>query len=367
MGFDLQSRILEKDMQDIYESLSLEEKKFFNKSKILITGAGGFVGFYILNFFNNFKKELKISNIIGIDNFKVGKPKWLEYNILKAIDFYCIDLILEDVKKVDPHKSCDIVIHLASIASPVYYRKFPLETIDVNVWGLRKLLEYYKDANLKKFLFFSSSEIYGDPPDSEIPTNESYRGNVSTIGPRACYDEAKRFGETLCYVFNKQFNIPIVIVRPFNNYGPGMKLNDKRLPADFANCITANRDIIILSDGSPTRTYCYISDAIVGYLKALCFPKNFECFNIGKSDEERSVLDVAYIYQRIGKQIWNYTKDIVFKIPDDPEYLEHCPNRRCPDTKKARSLLNFEAKTSLEEGVKKFLIFLKETGRTLWL
>ena len=122
--------------------------------------------------------------------------------------------------------------------------------MDANVIGLRKLLDYYKEKPIKSFLFFSSSEVYGDPDPNRIPLEEDYRGNVATIGPRACYDEAKRFGETMSYLFAEKYNLPIKIVRPFNNYGPGMNLNDKRVPADFAKAVFENRDIEIFSDGT---------------------------------------------------------------------------------------------------------------------
>ncbi len=175
----------------------------------------------------------------------------------------------------------DIVIHAASIASPIFYRKFPLETIDSNVLGIRRVLEYSKKKKSKvKILYFSTSEIYGDPANNKIPTNESYNGNVSCVGPRACYDESKRLAETLCYVYSNYFKVPVVVVRPFNNYGPGLDIQDGRLPADLAKFILSKNDIKIYSDGKPTRSFCYISDAIIGYLKAMCYPR-YNVFNIG--------------------------------------------------------------------------------------
>ena len=145
---------------------------------------------------------------------------------------------------------------------------------------------------LKGLLFFSSSEIYGDPAPEAIPTNESYRGNVACLGPRACYDEAKRFGETLCWVFANTLGTPIRIVRPFNNYGPGMALTDSRAPADFGQCVMQNRDITIFSSGAPTRTFCYVADAVAGYFKALLHDR-FDAFNIGIEKPEISVRELA--------------------------------------------------------------------------
>ena len=153
------------------------------------------------------------------------------------------------------------IIHAASIASPTYYRQYPIETMDANVNGLRSLLEYClrqkktKGIPVEGFLFYSTSEIYGDPTPENIPTPETYRGNVSCTGPRACYDESKRYGETLCVNFALQHDLPIKMARPFNNYGPGLKITDKRVLPDFARDIFAGRDIVMLSDGSPTRTF----------------------------------------------------------------------------------------------------------------
>src|SRR3977135_861476 len=141
--------------------------------------------------------------------------------------------------------------------------------MDANVGGLRNLLDYglrqaKSGSPLSGFLFFSSSEIYGDPPPDQIPTPETYRGLVSCTGPRACYDEAKRYGETLCVAFARQHGVATRLAPPFNNYGPGLKINDGRVLPDFARDALAGRDIVMLSDGSATRTFCYAADAIVG-------------------------------------------------------------------------------------------------------
>ena len=184
---------------------------------------------------------------------------------------------------------------------------------------------------------FSSSEVYGDPSKDSIPTEEIYRGNVSTTGPRACYDEAKRFSETICYLFAQEYQMPITMVRPFNNYGPGMKINDKRVPADFAKAIIENKNINIFSDGNPTRTFCYISDAITGYLKALTYGK-FDIFNIGTEKPEISIRNLAEIYKSHGINYFKYTGEITFLESNDLDYMTDNPNRRCPSIKKAKRL-----------------------------
>lgn len=352
----MNNKILSEDLNYIFKNFDNKEK--LNESNILLTGCAGFLGFYFLYFFYYYLKELGIKSIIGLDNFKLGKPKWIDNIKSSKVKIRNFDIIKDNINEIENVNNVNFVIHMASIASPTFYRKYPLLTVDANIWGLRRLLEYYKDKNLKGFLFFSSSEVYGDPSDEFIPTPEDYRGNVSTIGPRACYDESKRFGETLCYIYSKQFNIPITIVRPFNNYGPGMKLDDKRVPADFVKAVFENKDIVIYSDGTPTRTFCYIADAILGYLKVLTFG-NFEIFNIGIDRPEISIKQLAEIYVQKGRKILNYKGNIRFDKPLEKEYLIHNPSRRCPDIHKAQQLLNFYPSYYIEQGVERFIEFVK--------
>ena len=318
------------------------------------------MGYYFLHFFDTYKEKLGIKSIVAVDNFQSGKPEWAE-KIAKSgnIDFQVFDIIDGDINKLVLDKSNSFVIHMASIASPVFYRKYPIKTIEANIWGLKKLLDLYKDESLRGFLFFSSSEIYGDPDAAHIPTKEDFRGYVNTIGPRACYDESKRFGETICYEYAKEYNLPITLVRPFNNYGPGMKLGDKRVPADFASAVMNNEDIIILSDGKPTRTFCYIADAITGYLKVLLHG-SFDVFNIGIDKPEISILELANIYAQRGKELLNYSGKVVYQKSDEKNYLTDNPNRRCPVIDKARSILDYNPSIYAEEGVGRFIKYLIE-------
>ena len=333
----------------------------FENSNILITGCAGFLGYYLINYFEKYKKELKINSIVGLDSFLLGYPNWLkkiasqENSILDLVEFDIGKDKLENSKKFN---GITHIIHMASIASPTFYRKFPIETVDANIWGLRNLLDFYcKSQNLRGFLFFSSSEIYGDPDQKNIPTNEDYRGLVSCTGPRACYDEAKRFGETLCCIYRETYDLPLTIVRPFNNYGPGMRIDDKRLPADMANCIIKNKPIILFSNGQPTRTFCYVADAICGYIKALNSGLKKE-FNIGIDSEETSVLDFAKLFRNIGRDLINYNCDIEFANNIDKKYLVDNPNRRCPDIRKARIELNYDPKITIIDGINRYLSHL---------
>jgi UDP-glucuronate decarboxylase len=354
----MNNHILEDDLSYINDKIGASKSKFLD-STILITGCAGFLGYYIMHFLANYAKQLGIRKIIGLDSFLLNTPKWItELADEKIVEIQKFDIISDNIEDVNGSKDANFVIHMASIASPTFYRKYPLVTIDANIWGLRKLLDYYCNKNLKGFLFFSSSEIYGDPSPDFIPTPEIYRGNVSTIGPRACYDESKRFGETLCEVFAHKYNMPIGIARPFNNFGPGMRLDDKRVPADFAKSIFENKDITIFSDGYATRTFCYVADAIVGYFKILLNGK-FDIFNIGIESPEINVRQFAEIYKEQGAKYLDYTGEIKFSAPPEKEYLTHNPNRRCPIIEKAKKTLNYEPEVDVVAGVGKFLQFVK--------
>lgn len=356
----MKNKILVEDLSYIYNNLSVEERAKFKNSTIIMTGCGGFLGYYFMHFFAHYADDLQISKIIGLDNFLTGTRDWLETmeKNNKKVELKEFNVITDDIANIVDAKKANLIIHGASIASPIFYRIYPEETIDANITGLRRMLDYYKNKDIDGLLFFSSSEIYGDPFPEFIPTSEEYRGNVSTMGPRACYDEAKRFGETLCYIFNQKYNMPISIARPFNNYGPGMNINDKRLPADFAKAVHEGRDLIMYSNGKPTRTFCYIADAITGYLKVLLFGK-LDVFNIGIDKPEVSVAEFAELFSKNAKEIYDYKGKVVFQVSKDKEYMTDNPNRRCPNIEKAKKTLNYNPSISVDEGIGRYLEFLK--------
>lgn len=334
-------------LNDVTQIANNVESERFSGKKILLTGAVGFLGTYFTHYFINLNDMgiLKSKcHLICLDNFSRGVPPWLE-EFKKRDD---ISILESNIVECKTFPTCDFIIHAASIASPIFYRTYPIETMDANVIGLRNLLNFFNVNKCESFLFFSTSEIYGDPDPLNIPTKETYRGNVSCTGPRACYDESKRYGETLSVNFWQQHNFPIKIARPFNNYGPGLKITDKRVIPDFFNDVLNNRDIVLLSDGSATRTFCYISDAIEGYLRILLSNHNGESFNIGIESPEISMLDLA---KKIVK-ISNKNLKIKYNKSDDKDYLTDNPNRRCPSIEKAKNLLNFNPKVSLDEGLR---------------
>ena len=360
--------VLSNDIKHTLAGLSDTERAKFNGSTILITGCAGFLGYYFMHFFAAEAEELGIRKIIGLDNFMLGYPEWIrKLEKSPRMDIQKFDIIRDNIADIQGADEADFIIHMASIASPMFYRQFPIETLDANIWGLRSLLDFYAKRDIRGFLFFSSSELYGDPDPAHVPTSEDYNGNVCPTGPRACYDESKRFGETMCMLFAQKYGMPIGVARPFNNYGPGMRIGDKRVPADFALAVMENRDIEILSNGTPTRTFCYIADSVCGYLKILLHGA-YGYYNIGIEKPEISISRLAEIYVEAGRDIFGYTGQVRYAVSDDKEYLTNNPQRRCPNIDKARRELQYQPTIFVEEGVSRFLQYLKENeeGEYKW-
>ena len=211
------------------------------------------------------------------------------------------------------------------------------------------------ETPVEGFLFFSSSEIYGDPTPENIPTPETYRGNVSCTGARSCYDESKRYGETLCVFFAQQHGLPVKVARPFNNYGPGLKITDKRVLPDFAKDVLSGRDIVMKSSGTPKRTFCYVSDAVTGYYKVLVKGHPGEAYNIGVETPEISMAELADKVVSLADELWGYTGKVVRKI--DENYLADNPERRCPIIDKARAELGYQPAVLVDEGLRRSLLW----------
>lgn len=359
----LSKNLIEKKDLEYIHTKTKKEFETLSKNTILFTGANGFLGYYFVKSILRWNDTYPDKKIIvhALDNFTTGVPEWLQ----KRAD---VTIIKKDVTKYRPsaNQNFDYVIHAASIASPTFYRKYPIETINANVQGLYNILDYMLKRNKTKkkvlgLLFFSSSEIYGDPTKGNIPTPETYPGNVSCTGPRSCYDESKRFCETLCVNFSKAYNLSIKIARPFNNYGPGLKITDGRVIPDFSNDILHNRDIHLLSEGSPTRTFCYITDAIIGYIKILINGKMSESYNIGIEKPEISISGLAEIMRNIASKHFGYSGKVVMKKSEDKNYLVNSPQRRCPDISKARKDLGYEPLIPINEGLVNTLQWYKKS------
>ena len=354
--------LLTQDLDYICANLKEEFGRMAGKN-LLITGGAGFLGYYLVHAALHFNKTAGREQAIRVtvwDSFIRGTPAWLTGlqgtpNLTVAMQ----DLI-EPLPK--PMPDFQWIIHAAGIASPPFYRKYPLKTIDANINGLRNLLEYSVAQSktgkpVEGFLFYSSSEIYGDPTPDFIPTPEHYRGLVSCTGPRACYDESKRFGETLCVVFAQQHGVPTKIARPFNNYGPGLKITDKRVISDFAREVFAGRDLVMYSDGKPTRTFCYSADSITGYYKVLVKGQNGEPYNVGTETPEISMAELAQKIISTAGELFGYTGKLVRKPNPEADYLIDNPNRRCPNFDKSRAHLGYNPGIHVDEGLRRSLIW----------
>jgi len=309
--------------------------------KILVAGGAGFIGSHLC------EKLLKKGNrVFCVDNLLTGNLKNIEPFLKnKKFKFWQWDVTQKPTQKMAVEKF-DAIFHLASPASPnpespLSYLHYPAETLFANSLGTFNLLEL-ANQDKAKFLFASTSEIYGDPKISPQP--ETYWGNVNPNGIRSCYDEAKRFGEAMTMVFVRKFKVNARIVRIFNTYGPKMDKKDGRVVVNFINQILEKKPLTVYGQGKQTRSFCYIDDTVEGLMSAMFKVKTSgEIFNIG-NDEEYTILELA---KMIIKLFDNGSKIIYEPLPVDD------PTNRCPDIAKAKKILDWKPKVSLKEGLLK--------------
>jgi nucleoside-diphosphate-sugar epimerase len=354
---DVRDRDLQYICQEAKEALARMAGK-----RLLVTGGAGFLGYYLVQAALRWNAQDGLSAPIDVtvyDNYARGVPRWLE----QLRDDPHLTLVRHDVTAPMPEQASafEYVIHAAGIASPIYYRRHPIETMDANITGLRTLLDHAVHSSdttpLEGFLYFSSSEIYGDPTSESIPTPETYRGNVSCTGPRACYDESKRYGETLCVNFARQYGLPVKIARPFNNYGPGLKITDGRVIPDLCRDVFGGKDLVLHSDGTPTRTFCYAADAVTGYYKTLVHGHPGEAYNIGVEEPEISMRHLAETIADNARRLFGYSGTVVHRLSEESDYLVDNPNRRCPVITKARTHLGYDPQIPLSEGIRRSLVW----------
>lgn len=347
------NQIVKEDIENIVRDIKIQAKKLEGKT-LLISGGAGFLGSYILETIRylNSHKFKKPCIVICIDNYITGKKDLISKNKDKNI----IHIKHNVIKPFKYKGSIDYIIHAAGIASPIYYRQSPLETIDVTILGVRNLLELAREKNVQSFLYFSSSEIYGNPDPTFIPTPETYRGHVSSIGPRSPYDESKRLGETICMVYNSLYKIPIKMVRPFNVYGPGMKPTDYRvLPMFLAQGMRGDA-LPVHDKGTQTRTFCYISDAVTAFFKVFLSSHNGHVYNVGSDDEEITMYTLA---KKVAKILGPKTK--IKKIPYPKKYPQDEPQRRRPDLTQIKNHHNYNPHVNLDTGLKRFITWYRDT------
>jgi UDP-glucuronate decarboxylase len=314
---------------------------------IVVAGGAGFIGSHLCERLLQDGHE-----IICIDNLITGR----DLNIAHLISHPAFTFIMHDIINGLPSlPPVDRVYHLASPASPPGYNRFPVETLRVNGEGTRHLLEL-ATANSASFLYCSTSEIYGDP--LEHPQVEAYRGNVSTVGPRSVYDEAKRYGESMTMAYLRSHKVDARIVRIFNTYGPRLNPSDGRLVPNFITQALRDEPITVYRTGAQTRSLCYVSDLVEGLIKAMeTEAARGEVINLGNSDEH-TVLE----YAELIIELTGSSSKIVFTEPalgDDPQ-------RRCPNINKAQELLDWKPCVPLRQGLLETIAyFISELGDDL--
>jgi UDP-glucuronate decarboxylase len=343
--------IIKDDVGHIVGRLAPDAAELAGKT-ILLVGGMGFLGQNFRLIFDHLNRTVLSTpcRIIAIDSMITSTGT----GALEDSDNHFF--LRHDIREqIQLDEKIDYVIHCAGVASPYYYRQFPVETIEVATLGTKNTLEIARKHGAR-ILYFSSSEIYGDPTPDAIPTKEEYKGNVSCHGPRACYDESKRMGETMCYIYSEYFDTHTSIVRPFNIYGPGMRESDYRVLPNFASAVKAGKPLPIYSTGRQTRTYCYLVDAMVGFTLALLKGHNGEPYNIGNPTPEISVNELADIIERVAD------RPVKRKLLEYPEtYPGDEPQRRCPDISKAKAHLGYEPKVDLEAGLARFFSWTNDT------
>ncbi|MFX0087637.1 MAG: GDP-mannose 4,6-dehydratase [Candidatus Hodarchaeota archaeon] len=311
----------------------------WDEHSFLITGGAGFLGSWISDVLIR-----QGSKVTVLDNLSSG----LQQNIEHLINQDNFSFINTDIStRFSVNEDIDYVFHLASRASPFEFTKFPIEILRANTLGILNALEIARE-NQSKFLYTSTSEIYGNPSTKHIPTPETYFGNVNPIGPRSCYDEAKRAGEAFVMAYMLEHNLDARIVRIFNTYGPRMRsgnLYGRVIPNFVEQCLT-NKPVSVFGDGSQTRSFSYVTDTTEGIFRAAFLPQTKgEVFNIG-NNVEISIISLA----RKIIAILNHQNS---RIDYQPLPIDD-PKRRCPEISKALKILKWKPKIKLEEGLEEF-------------
>jgi len=304
---------------------------------IIITGGAGFIGSNLAHYLDK-----KGHNVTCLDNFITSGHPSSRYSEIVECDVSS-DEIFYNLKYF---RKADWVLHLASPASPKFYRQYPIETINANVTGTHNLLTICEIYNIS-FLLASTSEVYGDPLIA--PQNEDYWGNVNPIGPRSVYDESKRLAETLTMAYHRKYKLDTRIVRLFNSYGYGMKPDDGRLIPNLITQALKNEPMTVYGDGSQTRSFCFITDTVRGIYSLI--KSNYTLpINIGNPDE----VTVKYIVSKIEEITKTKSKIVYNPLPQDD------PKRRIPDITKAKQILSWQPLVPLELGLKNTVDYFKK-------
>lgn len=337
------NNIIEEDIINIVNS-EIDWSKFFGKT-ILITGASGFLPAYMvetLNYINEINTNAKIKIIALVRNKKKAESRFSHF--LKSNNFI---LLHQDVcNKIEIKENIHFIIHAASQASPKFYGIDPVGTINANIIGTSNLLDLAHRKKVEGFLYFSSSEIYGKLDNSEIPTKETFYGSIDSCKIRSCYSEGKKAGETICISWFHQYGVPVFITRPFHTYGPGMSLEDGRVYADFIRDIIYNKDIVLTSDGSAIRAFCYVADATKAFFNILLKGEQGNAYNVGNDKGVASIIELAEL---LIKLFPDKKLKIIQSINNSTNYIKSEISINIPNIEKI-SKLGWFPETPIKEG-----------------
>lgn len=351
------NEIINEDLDQIESNLSEFALKIEGKT-FVISGGAGFLG----SWFSDTAIRMG-GKVICVDTLIASSQETISH-LLPHPNF---QFVQEDITTFRFPDNADYVVHMASIASPPLYQKDPIAVLDSGVLGTRNVLEQASEKPYEKIIFTSTSEVYGDPPDEQIPTPETYYGYVPSYGPRSMYDEAKRAGEAYCWAYRadsakKGVDLPIRIARIFNTYGPRIDIDNPsqygRALIKFVTQALNDDPITVYGDGKQTRSFCYVTDQITGLFKLLLTDDvNGEVINIG-NDTETSIGALAEMI----KSVSGSNSPIVYNA--QPSYnVETDPLRRCPDLTKANNMLSYNPSITLEDGIKRTIAWTKDNLR----
>ena len=329
----VKNNIIKEDLTTITSFREVNWQRFNGKT-VLITGANGFLPAYMVEtllFLNDSLIDFKVTVLALVRNKAKAEKRFIDYledtNLFFIEQDVCNDIKIEG--------GIDFIIHAASQASPKYYGIDPVGTLNANVLGTINLMKLASEKKVESFLYFSSGEVYGEVESDKMPLKETDYGYLDPTVVRSCYAESKRMGETICVSYLHQYGVPIKIVRPFHTYGPGMALDDGRVYADFVSDILQSKNIKMKSDGKAKRSFCYLSDATLGFFTVLLEGIVGNAYNIGNPSEEYSILELAKVlvtlFPEKSLEVEEFNKEIPINV-----YIKSAVNRITPNIEKMK-------------------------------
>lgn len=329
----MRNPVVTEDLQAI-TSFPLEWESFAGKT-VVITGGNGFLPAYMVEtllYLNETRRENSTRVIGVVRNMAKAKERFSHYADRDDLELVACDI----TQPLELSGPVHYIIHAASQASPKFYSKDPVGTLLPNVLGTYQLLEMARAQKVAGFLYFSSGEVYGEVAPENVPTGETAYGYLDPVSVRSCYGESKRMGENMCASWHHQYGVPAKIVRPFHTYGPGLALDDGRVFADFVADALQGRDIVMMSDGTARRSFCYLADAVQGFFTVLLRGKPGEAYNVSNDHGEISIGDLATLVAGLAP---GGAISVVRKAaPPSESYLKSVISRNCPDITKVRGL-----------------------------